>query len=96
VLVLRDHPEGHPPRLVRLRPLATDTIGAFIDSWNDHPHPSTWIKTPTRSWARSTTLRLNKRPYTPLETWRQIVGYRASYHRQVVTFCKETAAARGM
>jgi hypothetical protein len=44
VLLLRDHPEGLPPRLVHLRPPATDTIGAFIDSWNDHPHPSTWIK----------------------------------------------------
>jgi transposase len=22
----------------------TDTIGAFIDHWNDHPHPFTWIK----------------------------------------------------
>jgi len=22
----------------------TDTIGAFIDHWNDHPHPFTWTK----------------------------------------------------
>jgi hypothetical protein len=22
----------------------TDTIGAFIDSWNDHPHPFAWTK----------------------------------------------------
>ncbi len=22
----------------------TDTIGAFIDGWNDHPHPFTWTK----------------------------------------------------
>jgi transposase len=22
----------------------TDTIGAFIDSWNDHPRPFTWTK----------------------------------------------------
>jgi hypothetical protein len=28
---------------VRVRQL-TDTIGAFIDSWNDHPRPFTWTK----------------------------------------------------
>ena len=22
----------------------TDTIGAFIDHWNDHPHPFAWTK----------------------------------------------------
>jgi hypothetical protein len=22
----------------------TDTIGAFIDQWNDHPHPIAWTK----------------------------------------------------
>ena len=22
----------------------TDTIGAFIDNWNDHPHPFAWTK----------------------------------------------------
>jgi transposase len=22
----------------------TDTIGAFIDSWNDHPHPFAWTR----------------------------------------------------
>ncbi len=22
----------------------TDTIGVFIDSWNDHPHPFAWTK----------------------------------------------------
>ena len=27
----------------------TATIGAFIDSWNDHPHPFAWTRTPTRS-----------------------------------------------
>lgn len=29
-----------PPRFRQL----TDTVGAFIDSWNDHSHPFVWTK----------------------------------------------------
>ena len=38
----------------------TDTIGAFIDNWNDHPRPFAWTKTPTRSSPRSTAPRLKQ------------------------------------
>ena len=43
-MLFYDHPPGHPPLLLHLSSPATDTIGVFIDSLNDHPHPFAWTK----------------------------------------------------
>jgi hypothetical protein len=48
MLLLPHQPPGHPPWLLHLsftsvRQL-TDTVGAFIDGWNDHSRPSAWTK----------------------------------------------------
>jgi hypothetical protein len=37
---LEDAPRGSFTSVRQL----TNTIGAFIDSWNDHPHPFAWTK----------------------------------------------------
>jgi hypothetical protein len=52
-LVRHHRAASHPPRhLCSIRDLTTK-IRAFIDGWNDHAHPFTWTKPPTRILAKA-------------------------------------------
>ncbi|MDX6314084.1 MAG: hypothetical protein QOF44_3548 [Streptomyces sp.] len=41
---LDHHPPGHPLRSFRSVKEFTTAICAFIDTWNQHPKPFTWVK----------------------------------------------------
>jgi hypothetical protein len=40
----RSPPARPSPRLVHLGQGTDTAIGAFTDTWNDHPHPFAWTK----------------------------------------------------
>jgi len=47
----------------------TDTIGAFTDTWNDHPRPFAWTKDADEILGKINRPKLNKRLCKPLDAY---------------------------